>query len=39
LIPEEELVYIHNGIIETINEIYKYKNSVMGIMEQIVNDY
>lgn len=32
-IPEEELDYIHSGIIAVIDEIYKYKNSAAGIME------
>ena len=38
-IPEEELKYIDNSIWATIKEIYRYRDSAMGIMEQIVQDY
>ena len=38
-IPEEELRYIDNSIIATIKEIYRYRDSAMGVMEQIVQDY
>ena len=38
-IPEEELGYLHSSIVATINEIYRYRDSAMGIMEQIVKDY
>ena len=38
-IPEEELGYIDNSIWATIKEIYRYRDSAMGIMEQIVQDY
>ncbi len=38
-IPEEEINYIDNSIWATIKEIYRYRDSAMGIMEQIVQDY
>lgn len=38
-IPEDELKYIHNSVNATINEIYRYRDSAMGVMEQIVQDY
>lgn len=38
-IPEVELKYIHESIIATITEIYRYRDSAMGVMEQIVQDY
>lgn len=38
-IPEEEINYINDGIWSTIKEIYRYRDSAMGIMEQIVQDY
>ena len=38
-IPEEELKYINNSIFATITEIYRYRDSAMGVMEQIVQDY
>ena len=38
-IPESELAYIQIGIQDTIKEIYRYRDSAMGIMEQIIKDY
>ena len=38
-IPEEELKYINKSIYATIQEIYRYRDSAMGIMESIVQDY
>lgn len=38
-IPKEEIDYIDNSIWATIQEIYRYRDSAMGIMEQIVEDY
>lgn len=38
-IPEGELEYINNSIWATIKEIYRYRDSAMGIMEQIIQDY
>lgn len=39
LIPKEEIEYIHTGVMDTIVEIYRYKNSAQGVIEAIVNDY
>lgn len=39
LIPKEELKYLWNGISDTIHEIYRYRDSAMGVMEQIAQDY
>ena len=39
LIPEEELEYVHEGVQATIKEIYRYRDSLMGIMEQTQADY
>ena len=38
-IPEEEINYIDDSVWATIKEIYRYRDSAMGIMEQIVQDY
>lgn len=38
-IPEEELNYIDDSVWATIKEIYRYRDSAMGIMNQIVQDY
>lgn len=38
-IPTEELRYINNSVQATIKEIYRYRDSAMGIMEQIIEDY
>ena len=38
-IPETERAYIHMGVIDTIQEIYRYKTSAQGVMEAIVQDY
>lgn len=38
-IPEEELNYLDDGIWATIKEIYRYRDSFMGIMEQTQADY
>ena len=38
-IPEEELNYIDDSIWATIKEIYRYRDSAMGVMNQIVQDY
>lgn len=39
VIPEEEVGYIDNSVWATIKEIYRYRDSAMGVMEQIVQDY
>ena len=38
-IPESELRFIFNGVIETIENIYAYRNSAMGILDNISTDY
>lgn len=38
-IPENEYATLVQDITETINAIYTYRNSVMGILETAVNDY
>ena len=38
-IPEEELNYIDDSVWATIKEIYRYRDSAMGVMNQIVQDY
>ena len=38
-IPVEEYLEVMNGIDETIDAVYTYRNSVMGILDTISNDY
>ena len=38
-IPEDELVMLEKAIEDSIEAIYKYKNSAMGILESISSDY
>lgn len=38
-IPEEEYGFIINGIDETIDAVYTYQSSVLGILESISQDY
>lgn len=38
-IPEDELDFICEALDDTINSIYKYQNSVMGILDTISKDY
>ena len=38
-IPEEEYNFIFDGITESIESIYKYKNSIVGILDTISTDY
>ena len=38
-IPEDELIMLEKAIEDSIEAIYKYKNSAMGIMEAISTDY
>lgn len=38
-IPEDELEMIEEGVYNTISELYAYKNSIMGILENISADY
>ena len=38
-IPKDEYDFVADGIEATIDSYYKYKNSVLGVMETITNDY
>lgn len=38
-IPEEEINYLDDGIWSTIKEIYRYRDSFMGVMEQTQSSY
>ena len=37
--PASEIDYIEENITKTIHSIYEYKNSVLGIMDAINQDY
>ena len=39
LIPEEELDEVINGVAQSVKAIYTYRNSVLGILESITQDY
>ena len=39
VIPEKELNYIDDSVQATIKEIYRYRDSFMGVMEQTQTDY
>ena len=39
LIPEEELDEVINGVAQSVKDIYTYRNSVLGILESISQDY
>ena len=39
VIPEEEYEQLIDGIEESIEAYYKYRNSVMGILDAVSNDY
>ena len=39
LIPEEELNEVINGVAQSVKAIYTYRNSVLGILESISQDY
>jgi hypothetical protein len=38
-IPEVELAELLTGIEDSINAVYSYRNSVMGVLDVIQNDY
>ena len=38
-VPDEELRYVSEGVDKTIASIYEYKNSLMGILQQVSQDY
>lgn len=39
VLPNEEYMSIYNGVWDTINEIYKYRDSVLGILQAVSEDY
>lgn len=39
MIPEEEYNFIIDGIDETVDAVYTYNNSVLGILEAVSQDY
>lgn len=39
IIPKEELEYINKSIWATINEIYRYRDSALGIVQSIAQDF
>ena len=38
-IPEEELNYVYDLVIDAIEQIYNYQNSIYGILDAISTDY
>lgn len=38
-IPKEEYDFIYFSVVKTIKNVYKYKNSAMGILEAVSTDY
>lgn len=38
-IPAYEIEYLYSNVEKTIHSIYEYKNSALGIMDAIANDY
>lgn len=38
-IPEEELDYVYNLVIDAVEQIYNYQNSIYGILDTINSDY
>ena len=38
-IPTKDYEFIYRGVVKTIKNIYKYKNSVLGILDAISEDY
>ena len=39
LIPEEEYQTLYDGVVETVDSIYQYQNSIYGILETVSADY
>ena len=39
LIPEDEIGFVYNTMMDTIEQVYKYQNSAYGIMDAISTDY
>ena len=38
-IPEDEIGFVYNTMMETVEQIYKYQNSAYGILDAMNNDY
>ena len=38
-IPEEEIDFVEDGILDTIESFYEYHNSLLGIMKSVTADY
>lgn len=38
-IPEEDKKYIEKSVLDTIKSVYEYKNSVMGVLDTVSQDY
>ena len=38
-IPEEDKEYIEKSVLDTIKSVYEYKNSVMGVLDTVSQDY
>ena len=38
-IPEDEYAFLIDGINESIEAVYKYQNSVLGILDSVAQDY
>lgn len=39
LIPDEEYLWINETLVDTVDSIYKYRNSIMGILDSVTTDY
>ena len=39
LIPEDEIGFVYNTMMETVEQIYKYQNSAYGILDAMNSDY
>ena len=38
-IPEDEYAFLIDGINDSIEAVYKYQNSVLGILDSVAQDY
>lgn len=38
-IPDSEIKAIHRGVTQTIDAFYRYRNSVMGVLDNVKTDY
>ena len=39
MIPEDEIGFVYNTMMESIEQIYKYQNSAYGILDAMNTDY